>query len=350
MESVGGDVVIYGLGVAGSTLAYLASSMGFKVTGFDMAPRYGKACGDVVTLRGFTWEVLRVTGSILEFVRRFEIRVGGVEVAYIDFKEPVWAMVDKPKLVNTLRSMAEADGARVIRGRGRPRADPRAFVVDARGPYAHSPGYSVLTVRVVAKARWEHDLALIDFDPWNLGFYWIFPLDDNRINLGVGLASVGDGGILKELALKYYRRLAKTDPIVLDVRGAPVAVEAPVRLEEEGVYKIGEAAGLVNSTSGEGNRYAIHSAIALAKALKHNTGLKGYKELLGSVLDEITLSRSLLRLVKTLGPKTSSLLLSNAPREFWAYWLKGRLTRRTLLNTLRSMPHTLTLSRLKIQS
>ncbi len=49
-----------------------------------MSPAYRKACGDVVTLRGHTWELLRVTGSVLNIIRRFEVRVGGVEVAYLD--------------------------------------------------------------------------------------------------------------------------------------------------------------------------------------------------------------------------------------------------------------------------
>jgi flavin-dependent dehydrogenase len=75
-------------------------------------------------------------------------------------------------------------------------------------------------------------------------------------------------------------------------------VEAPVRLVEKGVYRVGEAAGLVNSTSGEGNRYAIHGAIALARAIGQGKGVDGYRELLGGVLDEVTLSRLLLRLVE----------------------------------------------------
>jgi hypothetical protein len=64
--------------------------------------------------------------------------------------------------------------------------------------------------------------------------------------------------------------------------------------------------------------------------------VKGYKELLQGVLDEITLSRLLLKLVEKLGPKTSTKLLESLPREFWTYYFKGRLTRRTLLRVLRS--------------
>ena len=81
-------ITVHGLGVAGSTLAYIASRMGFKVIGLDIAPRYRKACGDVVTLRGYTRELLKATGSILTFARSFEVKVGGVEVAYIDLRSP----------------------------------------------------------------------------------------------------------------------------------------------------------------------------------------------------------------------------------------------------------------------
>ncbi|MFZ8793566.1 MAG: hypothetical protein ACO2O2_06755, partial [Acidilobaceae archaeon] len=305
------------------------------VVGLDVAPYYRKACGDVVTLRSYTWELLRATGSILTFARRFEVRVGGIEVAYLNLG-PVWAMVDKPKLVNTLRSMAEAEGAKIVKGKGAPEAGSDGVVVDARGPYAHNLNESVLTVRFIAKARGDDDSALLDFDPANLGFYWVFPLGDGRVNMGSGFRRVGDGRLLKLLTLRYYRRLTGGDPVVLDVRGAPVAVEAPVRLMENRVYKVGEAAGLVNSITGEGNRYAIHSAIALARTISQGRGVEGYRELLGGVLDEITLSRLLLRLVEKLGPKTSTKLMKSLPQEFWAYYFKGRLTRRTLLRVLRS--------------
>ncbi len=153
--------------------------------------------------------------------------------------------------------------------------------------------------------------------------------------------------MLKALTLKYYRRLTGENAQVLDVRGAPVAVEAPVKLVEDGVYKVGEAAGLVNSTSGEGNRYAIHSAIALARAISKGRGVKGYKELLQGVLDEITLSRLLLKLVETLGPKASTKLMKSLPQEFWAYYFKGRLTRRALTNILKGEPYTLILGVLR---
>jgi flavin-dependent dehydrogenase len=329
-------ITVHGLGVAGSTLAYIASRMGFKVIGLDIAPRYRKACGDVVTLRGYTRELLKATGSILTFARSFEVRVGGVEVAYIDFKEPVWAMVDKPKLVNTLRYMAEVEGAKILAGRGRIEGG-RGLVVDARGPYSHRLEDTVLTVRLIAKTRWEPGLALIDFDVENMGFYWVFPLDDDGslVNLGVGLMSVRDGSLLKALALRYYRRLRGLEPGVVDFKGAPVAVEAPVKLYDGVAYRVGEAAGLINSTSGEGNRYEIHSAIALAMALDKGGGLLGvYKMLLQGLLDEVTLSRRVLKAVKTLSPKARLTLMRMAPREFWVDWLKGRFTRRTVVRLL----------------
>jgi flavin-dependent dehydrogenase len=102
-------------------------------------------------------------------------------------------VVDKPKLVNTLRSMAEAEGAKIVKGKGAPEAGSDGVVVDARGPYAHNLNESVLTVRFIAKARWDDDSALLDFDPANLGFYRVFPLGDGRINMGAGFKKVEDG-------------------------------------------------------------------------------------------------------------------------------------------------------------
>ncbi|MFN4045950.1 MAG: NAD(P)/FAD-dependent oxidoreductase, partial [Acidilobaceae archaeon] len=104
------DITVAGLGVAGSTLAYHASKHGFKVAGYDVAPTYRKACGDVVSVRGETWGIVRETGSMLTGVKKFSITAGGVEVAYIDVGSPIWVIVDKSKLVNTLRELAASLG------------------------------------------------------------------------------------------------------------------------------------------------------------------------------------------------------------------------------------------------
>jgi len=217
---VGYDIVVRGLGVAGSTLAYAASRAGFRVLGFDLASSYRKACGDVVTLRGYTWEVIRATGSLLTFVKRYSIRVGGVEAACIDFHRPVWAVVDKSKLVNELRAMAKSEGAELRVGKTR-EVDGARLVVDARGPYAHSLDRTVLTLRFIARARWEPSLALIDFDPHNVGFYWVFPMDDDGriINIGSGFERVTNARVLEKLTLKYYKSTWGGPLEVLDVRG-----------------------------------------------------------------------------------------------------------------------------------
>jgi len=75
--------------------------------------------------------------------------------------------------------------------------------------------------------------------------------------------------------------------------------------------------------------------------------VKGCKELLQGVLDEITLSRLLLKLVETLGPKASTKLMKSLPQEFWAYYFKGRLIRRALINILKGEPYTLILGVLR---
>lgn len=327
---LGFDVVVCGLGVSGSSFAYLASRFGFRVLGFDVAPFYGKACGDVVTIRGFTWWFLRVTGSVLAFVRRFDVRVSGSTVAFVEFKGPVWAMVDKGVLVNTLRSMAEGEGATIRVGKLSCSRGP-GLRVDARGPYAHDLSYSILTLRFKARARWEPELALIDFDVGNLGFYWIFPLDDEGrlVNIGAGFKRVRDARLLAGMVKAYYRRVTGGNLEILDTRGAPVAVYAPIRVYENGVFKVGEAAGLINSTSGEGNRYALQSGVSLALALRRAGSLEDavreYWRLVEPVVEEIRLSRMMLSLVEKLGPTRSRLLLESIPKTYWAQWLSGRI-------------------------
>ncbi len=337
------DITIAGLGVAGSTLAYYASKHGFKVSGYDVAPTYRKACGDVVSVRGETWRIVRETESMITSVKKFSIGAGGVEVAYIDMGSPIWVVVDKSKLVKTLRELASSLGASIFKGKLSSLHSFKNIVVDARGPYSRSLEETVTAFRVIAECIWEPDMALIDFNVKNRGFYWVFPADaeGKLVNLGAGFETLKNGGLLRKLTLAYYRRVCGPRRI-MDERGAPLQVHAPINLYSDGVLRVGEAGGLLNRTSGEGNRYAMLSSIALVEALRSSSDLEEaagrYLRGVSSLVSEVNVSRALLKIVTLVGWRRGEEILVNAPRNFWVKWLRSELTWGSLAKIAASSP------------
>ncbi len=333
------DLVIAGGGVAGSTLAYEAARRGFKVVFYDRAPVYRKACGDAVTLRPMVEELVEETGSVLTRVRRFQAAVNGDTIAEVTIKPAPWVIVDKTALVNGLREMAVSEGAefKPVDWRG----ERGEYTVDARGPYSWGlkREYTVYVYRWIAEApgSWEPDRILLDFDLERLGFFWVFPASDdgNRVNIGGGFYRVWKlGGVKRELG-DYARRLLG-DYRVLDERGAPIAVKAPIDLGSDSMLRVGEAAGLILSTAGEGNRPGIMSAMALAEALARGEAAGGYKRRVSRLLSEVKTSRILLSMVETGGGMER--VFRGLPEWFWREYFTSNITLSTLVRVLASRP------------
>lgn len=193
------EISIGGLGVSGATLAYLLAREGFRVEAFDVARGYRKACGDALTLRPFTEEIARATGSVETLVKRYMIAVDGEVVHDLTLKPPPWAIVDKALLVSRLREMAEAEGA-VLKLAPWPGPSRGLLAIDARGPLAASVGNAVFLYRVYSRARWDPETVYLDFNVRERGVYWVFPADgDGRlVNIGAGFEAYGVAPRLRE--------------------------------------------------------------------------------------------------------------------------------------------------------
>jgi flavin-dependent dehydrogenase len=213
------EVVIAGLGVAGSTLAYFAAMRGFDVEAYDPAISYRKACGDAVTIRELTARLVKETGSEVGSVKSYMIAVNGRVVSEFSFKGPVWLIVDKHRLVQGLRSMAMAEGARFTWGAW---SGARGHVtVDARGPYARSYRFSVLLYRVIAPGGWDSSTALLDFNVRERGVYWVFPSHDGMVNIGAGFEGIRDARVVESRLRSYFARVVGGTLEPVDRRGAP---------------------------------------------------------------------------------------------------------------------------------
>ncbi len=340
----GPDVVVAGAGVAGATLAYEAARKGFRVKAYDVAARYAKACGDALTVRDETLEVARATGSIVTRVKRYLIAVDGEVIEEFSLPGPAWVIVDKAGLVNGLREMAAAEGAEIVH-RHWDGESGRLYTVDARGPYSRSYSEAVLLYRAIAEAEWDPGTALLDFAVRERGVYWIFPADgDGRlVNVGAGFEGVKRASIVKARVEAYLRRWTGRGLEGLrDERGAPMQIYAPVEPYSGGIYRVGEAGGILLRTGGEGNRPAILSAKALAAAFAEASepgeARRIYLERIQRLLDEVETSLAVLKLVASARPETASRLLRSLPSWFWRDFVRARVYKSTVLKIVASSP------------
>ena len=338
------NVLVAGAGIAGSLLARELAREGFSVALIDMTTTYRKACGDAVALREGLLGLLERLGVVVALVNTFEIRIHGDVVYEESFSKPKWAIVDKPGLVASLREEARAEEALFLRGMWK--GQRGTVTVDARGPYANKPERRVFVYRVISKARWDPGKALLDFDLKSRGFYWIFPADDDgkTVNIGAGFETVDRVTYLKELVKNYsYKLLGTFEP--LDERGAPVTVKGPIVTREGDILKVGEAAGLVVSTAGEGNRPAILSAMSLAKAIDSSYPNlveieERYRSGISRIAGEVLVSRKLLEVIEKAGPVRGEALMKSLPESFWRLYLDSAVTTRHVVLTMLRRPIT----------
>ena len=339
------EVTVLGLGPAGAMAAYQLARRGFRVEGFDLQKRYVKACGDALTVREAYRGLVEESGAVVTRVSEFKIMVEGSEVHDISVRPAPWYIIDKGGLVGFLRDLARAEGAVLRLGSTSRGVNGSGILVDARGPLAYGRigDRHVLVYRGIARVRgWDPSTALLDFLPSRSGLYWVFPADpDGRlVNFGAGFWGEG----LEEARVYSLRRLSRDmgDYELLDEKGAPITVWAPVDLAGNGVVRVGEAGGLVNSLSGEGNRYALLSGMLAAEALARSPEAPGgvYWRLASSLAGEARLSRLLLSLVVVLG-EAGKRILEGLPGWFWREYLEGRVTLGTLARLLARDPGSL---------
>jgi len=337
------DVVVAGAGVSSATLAYEAARRGFSVEVIDVARRYSKACGDAVTIRDETLRIVRETDSEITKVKRFLIAVDGEVIEEFTLGAPAWLIVDKAGMVMRLRELAEAEGARIRHGHWRGERGSLA-TVDARGPYARPYRESVLLYRAISPAEWPSDTALLDFAVHERGVYWIFPAsgDGMLVNVGAGFEGIRDAGEIKRRVSGYLAKWTGAPLAPRDERGAPMQLFAPVQLSRGRVYAVGEAAGILLRTGGEGNRPGMLSAIAFAQALSEASELseleKLYRERVSRLLDEVETSLAILKIVSSARPQTASELLNSLPSWFWRDFVRARVYKSTVLKIAATTP------------
>ncbi len=329
---MGFDAVVAGLGPGGASAAYHLARAGLRVAGFDIAGSYRKACGDASPVSGPAARLAEEAGVVVDEVSTFRVLVGGSEIASINYRKPVWVIMDKGGFVGYLRDLARAEGAVIERRPAPPPGEAgEAMYVEARGPFAGGPG-RIIVYRVIARApSWPVGEALLDFDLDGVGFYWVFPAGPGRVNVGVGwLSCPSCAREARAKTLSYASRVLGRFEVI-DERAAPLRIAGPVSATPgRGVAAVGEAAGLVISLSGEGIRPSVESGRLLGEAASScwpdkACTLARYKRLAGRLEGAARLSRRLLSLVARSSPKAGEGLLRSLPAGFWRDFIAGRM-------------------------
>lgn len=145
--------------------------------------------------------------------------------------------------------------------------------------YGHEPEHWVVALRQYFRnvKGLNGQIELHYIDEVRPGYFWIFPVDDNRANIGIGMLHKS----LKErkLDLKKALQMAIQSPAFRERFNDAQALEEPAgwnlpvgskhRLNYgEGFLLLGDAAGLIDPFSGEGIGNALYSGRQAAKTAK----------------------------------------------------------------------------------
>ncbi|CAG1065318.1 digeranylgeranylglycerophospholipid reductase [uncultured bacterium] len=302
------DVIVVGLGPAGSTASRDLAKAGLRVLGVDKEkfPRY-KSCGGCISTKIERILDFDISGAIEE-------RVKGATYTYKSGRT-MDILSDRPVGYNVMRDTFDAlllskakeacaeiiEGVRVVKAADNGSsvsvtlADGRSFgakfLVGADGSsgfvgrelFGLNPKEAAVSITAEVplprKARPYSDKLFIDFGSVPYGYGWIFP-KENCLSVGIAGDACKVGGKIKDYfnefvtthealkGLDLSQRIGWTVPIYYD--GAAPSVRGRVLV-------IGDSGHLVDPFLGEGIYYAIRTAKSAASVIIDNIG--GKKEL-----------------------------------------------------------------------
>ncbi|HLG41374.1 MAG TPA: geranylgeranyl reductase family protein [Chitinophagaceae bacterium] len=314
MENNHFDVIIVGAGPAGSTSALRIAKNGYKVLLLDKSdfPR-DKSCGDGLTRTSTKLlSDLGIFGSFSNFkkIKGVSIFVENEGCRQFDYpgylQEPGYGLVvPRLQLDNILCQKAIENGAvfmnkkvfdkllyqeenkkvigvRLANGEeyfaemviG---ADGAASKIAYQSSLATTPknklgfglrGYYSKIERLSDKL--EIYLPILDSSNKRIlpSYGWVFPVDDNVANIGVGLIEKTDTDNIHSVMEMFVNKLKKTDDRFQNIElqgkhfGAPMRFDfKPENTFSAGLLLVGDAAGMISPFTGEGIGYAIETGI-----------------------------------------------------------------------------------------
>ncbi len=330
-------VNIIGAGPAGASLAFYLKDSGYKVTIFNSQRKPGlKPCG---------WAVPASIKNLLPLPSDYIIsRIRGHRV-FIDDRlvmeeetDRDWGyIINKPAWLEYLiRESGAIYRNESVRGK-----IPYGTNVIATGvAWEKAPKERINAVQVlIDNIDWPYtDRVEVWFYTSFVGYFWVFPHNEKRIDVGVG--GYGEFTELKEMLYSFINK----HPIISMESGKKIGVLKGAQLvatgivpelliQDENTFVTGEAAGGVYPLSGEGIRPSVMMSKALAD---HLLGRKNYLEGLkeNGLLLSMRIHRLLLDILRSLSSEQRLELMRSIPREWVVRFGLGDFTMRSLLEMI----------------
>lgn len=292
------DVIVAGGGPAGAITAWHLASAGMKVAVVDASrfPR-DKACGGGVQVRAEKWIPFEWRSVVRSEIRRADFSYKLTERFTRHYADPLVYCVLRTEFDKLLLDAARRAGAAVFEGVRVSAVEPgpesvtvKTAAGDLRARYAvGADGANSVVGRWLNERRnffWQaaiymelptgplraqppEDALRIDWASLPSGYAWLFPKDD-YVNIGAG-CPVPLAKSLRQYLRGFLAAEGLMDPgAVEDLKPSghllPTLTHRTIAAGN-GLFLVGDAAGLVEPLTGEGICYACHSGALAAKAL-----------------------------------------------------------------------------------
>ncbi|MFX1571965.1 MAG: geranylgeranyl reductase family protein [Promethearchaeota archaeon] len=322
------DVIVSGAGPAGSTCAEVLAKKGFKVALIERDTNWRKPCAGAVSSRVFKYfpqlretDFQKINGICIYSAnyRKLEyswqgIREPSINVDRLEFDKILQEIAidkgaelfDKNLSYKFITRNGKKIGIKTKSPSGNNEFEGKIIVIaDGMGSkLAIKSGlrkkWNIENIGLLKCAILEGDTNLneefinIFFQPY-VGYGWIFPLKNNRFNVGVGTweeenVNYNVNNLFKDFLKKNYEQKILLRKPYKEFWSASYPIPATGVLEKslygENIMIIGDAAGFVSPISGEGIHASIVSGFAAGetavKALEKGSvvsdTLKAYKQ------------------------------------------------------------------------
>ncbi|GEM_PF-411373 len=343
------DIVIIGAGPAGLSCASALSRLGVRkvlILDRELFSKI-KPCGGGLTVRAC--KILRVVFPTFQDLVRAKVRR-----VFIIRKKNVYILEDSKRdyimltvkreefdkeFLNYVIENTQYDIVKdsvialkhyngMVRIRCRDREVTARFVIGADGVYsivARSLGNNVPLQKLPFAARvycdkWNFDdVAVLDFsNVMTVGYYWIFPLGSGYANVGYGEFSLKSKKTEIVEKLKGYINYVGLR-IRSDIRGhaLPANIHKNLISEDGRVILVGDAAGLIDYTIGEGISFACLSGViaclSIVKGGFNNVNVfELYRKLIGYIVSDLKICRNLAVVVPYFVDNVVDIVLNRA--------------------------------------
>jgi digeranylgeranylglycerophospholipid reductase len=332
-------ILVAGAGPGGLSCAYWAAREGLEVVVYEKEKELAdKPCGELIPEQTLDYTPFDAGASwILNRIERGNIYYKGEYMKELIAPSLIGYTIDKRGFLEELRDEAEAQGAEVRMGQklGYDMATGMDYdlLVDATGYHrtlARSGGFNYRNQRLAptlqAYCTGKVGDGATHLNLTDTGYSWAFPRGD-LVNFGFGgfLPKKGLYAGFQENMDFFGLKLPKGQAprVTLDLVGGPVK-----NVRRGNMAVVGEAAGAVMSTTGEGIRFALWSGTICYK--------ENYDELFwGLYGDKLRMSGKLLKLALILNDDQRLKLLRGGSNSLHATLLDGE---RPSLKDLATVP------------